>query len=77
MKHVNGNYLFPVVTSQERDLILNDIVSISAENGSISARYDEKPQSDLVGKRPDAERFSLDTGERQPQLRLQARTSSR
>ena len=50
MKHVNRNYLFPVVTSQEQDLILNDIVSISRENGSICARYDEKPQRDLVGK---------------------------
>ena len=79
MKHVNRNYLFPVVTSQEQDLILNDIVSISCEKGSICARYDEKPQSDLVGEMPDAdaERFSRDSGEWQPQLRLQARTPSR
>ena len=79
MKHVNRNYLFPVVTSQEQDLIVNDIISISCEKGSVCARYDEKPQSDLVGEMPDAdaERFSRDSGEWQPQLRLQARTPSR
>ena len=51
MKHVNRNYLFPVVTAQERDLIFNDIISISRANGSICARYDEKPQRDLAEQR--------------------------
>ena len=53
MKHVNRNYLFPVVTSQERDLIFNDIVSISGGNGSLCAHYDEKPQRDLDRERKD------------------------
>ena len=53
MKHVNRNYHFPVVTSQERDLIFNDIASISGGNGSICARYDEEPQTDLTGNRKD------------------------
>ena len=53
MKHVNRNYLFPVVTSQERELIFNDIRSISGGNGSICARYDEEPQTDLMGEGKD------------------------
>ena len=53
MKHVNRNYLFPVVTSQERDLIFNDITSISSGNGSICARYDEEPQTGLMEERKD------------------------
>ena len=68
MKHVNRNYLFPVVTSQERDLIFNDITSISSENGSICARYDEKPQSEFVGERPPAEAVRFSREELQLQL---------
>ena len=47
-KHVNRNYGFPVVTSQERDLLLNDLLSVRDNDGSMVARYDEKPQSEFV-----------------------------
>ena len=64
MKHVNRNYLFPVVTSQEKDLIFNDIVSISGGNGSVCARYDGMPQRDFLeeGPAPRAEETSPDSG---------------
>ena len=36
------------MTSQEQDLLLNDVLSVSSENGSIIAAYDERPQAEFV-----------------------------
>lgn len=56
MKHLNVHYRFPVVTSQERELLLHDVRKLSqdghqASDGgfSLAATYDEGPQADLVG----------------------------
>lgn len=48
LKHANQHYAFPVMTSQEQDLLLNDVLSVSSENGSITATYDERPQAAFV-----------------------------
>ena len=49
-KHVNRNYGFPVVTSQERDLLLNDLLSVEdgPGPGSLTAAYDDQPQAEFV-----------------------------
>ena len=47
-KHFNRNYGFPVVTSQERELLLNDLLSVTNDDGSIIAQYDEEPQPEFV-----------------------------
>ena len=36
-KYCNRNYGFPVVTSQERELLLNDLLSVSEKNASIDS----------------------------------------
>lgn len=50
LRHVNRNYGFPVVTSQERDLLLNDLLSVGdgPGPGSLTAAYDGQPQAEFV-----------------------------
>lgn len=48
LKYVNRHYGFPVMTSQEQDLLLNDVLSVAGENGSVGAAYDERPQAEFV-----------------------------
>ena len=50
LKHVNRNYGFPVVTAQERDLLLNDLLSVAdgPGPGSLTAVYDDQPQAEFV-----------------------------
>lgn len=43
-KHINKNYNFPVVTQQEKELILNELISISRNDDVIEIRYSENPQ---------------------------------
>ncbi|MCY3736762.1 MAG: site-specific DNA-methyltransferase [Gemmatimonadaceae bacterium] len=50
-KHVNRNYGFPVVTSQERDLLLNDLLSVAGDD-SMAARYGDQPQPEFVRDQP-------------------------
>lgn len=71
-KHSNRNYGFPVVTSQERELLLNDVLSVTSDGGSILAQYDEKPQSEFVKEwtPEEVERFSLRSRELQAELPL-------
>ena len=47
-KHFNRNYGFPVVTSQERELLFNDLLSVAAGHGSMAAVYDDQPQPEFV-----------------------------
>ncbi len=71
-KHVNRNYGFPVVTSQERDLLLNDLLSVTDNDGSMVARYDEQPQPEFVKEwtPEEVERFTLSPSELQAELPL-------
>jgi len=71
-KHVNRNYGFPVVTSQERDLLLNDLLSVTDNDGSMVARFDEQPQPEFVKEwtPEEVERFSLRPSELQAELPL-------
>jgi modification methylase len=49
MKHVNSHYGFPVVTSQERELIINDVTDVTCEKeGVLNVEYDDRPQADFV-----------------------------
>jgi modification methylase len=43
VKHVNRHYQFPVMTSQETDLLLNFLTAIDATAGHVTVRYDLKP----------------------------------
>ncbi len=71
-KHLNRNYGFPVVTSQERELLLNDVLSVTNDDGSIIAQYDEEPQSEFVKEwtPEEVERFSFRPRELQAELPL-------
>ena len=71
-KHSNRNYGFPVVTSHERELLLNDVLSVTNDDGSIVAQYDEEPQSEFVKEwtPEEVERFSLRPSELQAELPL-------
>ena len=48
VKHVNSHYGFPVVTAQERDLLVNDLKAVADCGDSVTAAYDEDPQSEFV-----------------------------
>ena len=49
-KYTNKNYLFPVMTRQETDLIINELVSIKhTGEDSFEVNYSDKPQIDFVG----------------------------
>jgi hypothetical protein len=51
LKHVNRHYGFPVVTSQERDLLIRDVERADMEAaGTVTATYAEGPQTGLVVK---------------------------
>ncbi len=71
LKHVNRSYGFPVVTSQERDLLLNDLLSVTDSDGSMVARYEEQPQPEFVKEwtPEELERFSLRPSELQASSR--------
>jgi DNA modification methylase len=47
LKHRNENYDFEVVTGQEKELLFNDINSVTIKEGVIVAAYGETPQADL------------------------------
>jgi len=47
-KHKNKHYGFPVVTSQEKDLLLNQLISASkASDNTVEVTYSEKPQEEF------------------------------
>ena len=73
LKYVNRNYGFPVVTSQEQELLLNDLLSVTRDNNvSTTALYDDKPQDEFVREwsTEEVERFSLHPKEFQTELPL-------
>jgi len=50
IKYINNHYLFPVMTKQETDLIINQLLSTSQiDSDSIEVAYSDKPQKDYVG----------------------------
>jgi DNA modification methylase len=54
LKYINVHYGFPVVTSQERELLLGDVLGIRAEGDqALIVEYGDGPQADLVGVWPD------------------------
>lgn len=49
-KHSNKHYLFPVMTRQETDLIINELKSVNqTEDNTFEAVYSVRPQKDYVG----------------------------
>ncbi len=49
-KHMNKQYGFPVVTNQEKELLLNQLVSASQiSDGVFEVSYSEKPQEEFCG----------------------------
>lgn len=64
-KHMNKHYGFPVVTSQEKELLLNQLVlTRRSEDGVFEVSYSEKPQEEFCG---DWHEFLLqDAGKRAP-----------
>ena len=49
-KYTNKNYLFPVVTRQETDLMINELLSVEqTAKDTFEVDYSDKPQIDYVG----------------------------
>ncbi len=49
-KYINNHYLFPVMTKQETDLIINELLSVDQKDlDSFEVTYSDKPQKDYVG----------------------------
>ncbi len=49
-KYINNHYLFPVMTKQETDLIINELLSIDQKDlDSFEVTYSDKPQKNFVG----------------------------
>ncbi len=71
-KHCNRNYGFPVVTSQERELFLNDLLSVWEENASVTVLYDKEPQAEFLKQwtPEEVEGYSLRPREFQAELPL-------
>ena len=45
-KHINGVYGFPVMTKQEKELLLNPLIDIEATNeAEFAVSYSENPQT--------------------------------
>lgn len=50
-KYENKHYGFPVITAQEKELILNDPLDITQpEGGEFEVNYSDKPQSEFCKK---------------------------
>jgi DNA modification methylase len=48
LKHINKYYGFPVMTAQEKDLLLNDVLEVNnAEQNGFTAIYSKGPQSEF------------------------------
>jgi hypothetical protein len=51
LKYKNVHYGFPVITAQEREILINDVLDVAQESKRVlSVTYDNSPQADLVGK---------------------------
>ena len=49
-KHINNHYQFPVVTKQETDLIINDLISVKqTDDNFFEVAYSERPQNIHTG----------------------------
>ena len=49
-KHTNKHYLFPVMTNQERDLIINELKSVKqTREDNFEVALSDEPQKDFVG----------------------------
>jgi DNA modification methylase len=75
-KHMNKHYGFPVVTSQEEELLLNQLVSTAQINdGVFEVSYSDKPQEEFCG---DWEEFIIPAGvKRVAKKRMSKRTSDK
>ena len=48
LKHINTHYGFPVMTAQEKDLLLNTLVTVEkTENDDFVATYANVPQTEF------------------------------
>jgi len=51
-KHANVHYLFPVMTRQETDLIINELLDVNQmDSDSFKVSYSDNPQEKYVGSR--------------------------
>jgi modification methylase len=49
-KYTNTHYLFPVITSQEKEMLLNQLESVSqTEKDDLKVTYSDTPQKDFIG----------------------------
>jgi len=49
-KYINNHYLFPVMTKQETDLIINKLLSINQiDSDSLEVTYSDEPQEEYAG----------------------------
>jgi len=56
LKHRNTSYGFPVVTSQEKQLLLNDVIEVrDTADGLLTVSYQDGPQADFVREWTDEE----------------------
>jgi DNA modification methylase len=53
IKHANQHYGFPVITQQERELLLNNLISLKKiGRNAYEAEYSEDPQNDFIWNQP-------------------------
>jgi DNA modification methylase len=51
LKHMNTKYMFPVMTKQETEILLNEVLSVkSLDTGEIEAKYSDEPQVTFHGR---------------------------
>lgn len=60
LKHRNTPYGFPVMTAQERELVISDVLDVSEDGEVLSIRYQEGPQLEFVRPWSDEEILSRD-----------------
>jgi modification methylase len=50
LAHTNVHYGFPVMTAQERELLINEVLGVAEKNGvELTVHYGTAPQTDLPG----------------------------
>jgi len=51
LKHLNTKYLFPVMTKQETEILLNEVISVmNLDSGEIETQYSDEPQATFDGR---------------------------
>jgi len=59
-RHINKNYNFPVVTRQEKELVFNELISVSQNVDAIEISYSDSPQEKYHFNAEDCSEMQID-----------------